>query len=351
MGRVSTRSLSGATAVLVAIALQCAFLCQAPSMAAGASNTGEPGVISRWTGGSTSELPPGCECTVADCCAMEGGCDMLETFADFTSYLDPEGFCAAWQTNSSATSNSSSLASTVGICEAILQDPSFILRFASGADSWNLWTIAEEGVTCADLAAQPTCFSANHSSSGARRYIDTFGTQNGFSERLCSRVTTPFTNTSSVISSWKCSAEQEGMQVFSGLVPTTDIDVTNVCPTSVNGIFDDSTASGKGGMRWQCYDVVAPRDSSNVAVANNTGDTRLAAREALASSAGDATNMRFLYISLGDAPCFGTYSPILPPTPAPTPSPSDDSSAVRTAEAFISAAALVLVMHVAFFFA
>jgi len=234
--------------------------------------------------------PPGCECTLAQCCAdpPQGDCTLFD--AHLSSTLPGRNRTALCEQQRSGTLNGS-----LTVCDYLLQEPEFGDRFIDG-NSASVWLEVVEDATCAEL--QASLGSCPPAKAADEPTIWSWGISSG-----CSKVIFSAGNgTSRLVSSRNCSSNKQGeLNILAGFYAPDAADELDTCPASPTLTFSSATTNGVESRRWVCHDA-SFLDSQS-------------------------TTWRLLYVNLGDLPCGGGGS--LPGDSSPAETNTDGSQALR----------------------
>lgn len=234
------------------------------------------------------EPPPGCLCTMAQCCdnGTAYDCSVLETHVGATSQRDLVDFCVPYL---NGTMNAST-----GVCDAILADPEFQRRFLSDGSLPESSLMSETivGASCSDLVSNGCPIKMENTS------VSVLTSWQALREGSCgsSSVELVSTNTTNITirTSSGCTDEEE-LDIFSGAVsPAAD---PPTCPENPNVPFTAETTMGTEQQRWTCYEYTT--------IVND-----------------ESTTIRNYYLNLGNFACMGPTGTL--PTSAPVAAPSTD---------------------------
>lgn len=242
---------------------------------------------------TAEEPPPGCLCTMAQCCdnETEYDCSVLDTHLGPTSQPNLADFCEPYLNGT--------MDATTGACDAILADPEFQRRFLSGGSSFHETSFMTEitvGASCSDLVSEGCPIKTANTS----RFL--IKSWQALSKGSCSGVSANYNSTSTteitVASNSGCNDENE-LDIFSGAVPrSTDLPA---CPDDPNVPFTEETSMGVDQQRWTCYEYNAIIE-------------------------GETTAIRNYYVNLGNFACTGPPVPTASPVEAPSADPPTSSA-------------------------
>ena len=250
--------------------------------------------------------PPGCQCTMQRCCGGETRCSYL-------SWLDESSVSRICEPFLNGTADAN-----MGVCDAVLRYATTDGEASDSPDTnkhstFHIFTDGRH--TCNDLLLDADDCQAPHTHDGG---ID----HSVFSTKLydggrCALNSLEPQNGTVIVTSFGCRGGDEELIIYPDILSEKYSSV-GICPPQDSELnFSQSHSNGVDRKRWMCHDV--PARDGRMALMGFQPD-QISAK---------ITNVRFLFVSLGDFPCgmpliggeyYSSNAPLASPASSSSPS-------------------------------